>query len=296
MFDIVRHSFQTFGLLLLIMTTSSALAREGIFDIRYTHDITINGVSAQALVTGTADLDTGIVTIEGEISNYIDGYRFWPTSWITLIMTSVMPAVSLERGAGINLFNLTDGQLGYEARAITENDYANITTDISVVREGNTIVASLVSEGDAAYPDVVGMGEGLMEITQSPNPEGGFTETGTKQLVTAEGEVIEIPHYAEFVGVDLPEAQERTVRVTVLEASEDMTHVALRYEGVVRPAPQSGAAGGGILWLNRLGLVPGDSTVATSYDATSSGVGSGLGGLIVTSTTPGDTEVSGITR
>jgi hypothetical protein len=43
------------------------------------------------------------------------------------------------------------------------------------------------------------------------------------------------------------------------------------------------------MWINHLDLVPGGLEVDTSFDSTSSGVGGGLSGLIITSTTVGET-------
>jgi len=48
-----------------------------------------------------------------------------------------------------------------------------------------------------------------------------------------------------------------------------------------------------IMWIDPLDFLPGDSSVNTSYNAVSSGVGSGLSGLIIQSTTTGDTGSSG---
>jgi hypothetical protein len=48
-----------------------------------------------------------------------------------------------------------------------------------------------------------------------------------------------------------------------------------------------------IMWIDYLGLLPGDPSVVTSFNAVSSGVGSGLSGLIIMSTTPGDTASRG---
>ncbi len=45
----------------------------------------------------------------------------------------------------------------------------------------------------------------------------------------------------------------------------------------------------GIMWINHLDLLPGDSSVITSFNAVSSGVGGGLSGLIIMSNTTGDT-------
>ena len=42
-----------------------------------------------------------------------------------------------------------------------------------------------------------------------------------------------------------------------------------------------------IMWVNHFDLLPGDSTVLTSFNAISSGVGGGLTGLVIQSTTTG---------
>jgi hypothetical protein len=43
-----------------------------------------------------------------------------------------------------------------------------------------------------------------------------------------------------------------------------------------------------VIWLNHFDLLPGDDSVETSYNAVTSGVGAGLTGLVITSTTTGD--------
>jgi hypothetical protein len=48
-----------------------------------------------------------------------------------------------------------------------------------------------------------------------------------------------------------------------------------------------------IMWINHFALLPGDSSVLTSFNAISSGVGGGLTGLVIQSTTPGDTAPGG---
>lgn len=48
-----------------------------------------------------------------------------------------------------------------------------------------------------------------------------------------------------------------------------------------------------LVWINHLDLTPGDSTVQTSFSSTSSGVGSGLSGLIIQSTTLGEVDSLG---
>jgi hypothetical protein len=48
-----------------------------------------------------------------------------------------------------------------------------------------------------------------------------------------------------------------------------------------------------LMWINHFGLLPGDDSVRTSFDAVTSGVGGGLTGLVITSTTAGETGASG---
>jgi hypothetical protein len=47
------------------------------------------------------------------------------------------------------------------------------------------------------------------------------------------------------------------------------------------------------MWVNHLSLLAGDPSVSTSFDAVSSGVGGGLSGLVIESTTTGDTGAGG---
>jgi hypothetical protein len=211
-----------------------AIRQSEVLELQYTHNVQINGEESVANVTGSVDLSTGIVTVDGRIDRYIDGYFRWPVSWLTLIMTSVLPAVSLEQDGAVNLLTATDGELGYEVVALTQNDYADITTRISVRRDGDTIIAELNSEGESRYPEIVGMGDRPMVIRQTPT-EDGFRESGVKQLVSADGEVIEIAHDATFTGVSIPDEQTRTVTLEVLEEAEDSLSVSLQYGGRVFP-------------------------------------------------------------
>ncbi len=48
-----------------------------------------------------------------------------------------------------------------------------------------------------------------------------------------------------------------------------------------------------VMWINHLDLLPGDPSVLTSFNAVTSGVGGGLSGLIIQSTTLGDTALGG---
>ena len=47
------------------------------------------------------------------------------------------------------------------------------------------------------------------------------------------------------------------------------------------------------MWINHLNFIPGDSSITTSFDAVSSGVGTGLSGLIIKSSTIGDIATGG---
>lgn len=48
-----------------------------------------------------------------------------------------------------------------------------------------------------------------------------------------------------------------------------------------------------IMWVNHFDLLPGDPTVLTSFNAVSSGVGGGLTGLVIQSTTTGQSTQNG---
>jgi hypothetical protein len=48
-----------------------------------------------------------------------------------------------------------------------------------------------------------------------------------------------------------------------------------------------------LMWINHFDLLPGDPSVTTSFDAVSSGVGGGLTGLVIQSSTIGETSPGG---
>ncbi len=56
---------------------------------------------------------------------------------------------------------------------------------------------------------------------------------------------------------------------------------------------QKGHVQTSIMWINHLDLLAGDPSVVTSFNAVNSGVGGGLSGLIIMSTTTGDTATGG---
>ena len=58
----------------------------------------------------------------------------------------------------------------------------------------------------------------------------------------------------------------------------------------LKPTPRSKAT---TMWINHLGFLPGDPSVITSFNAVNSGVGGGLSGLIIQSTTTGENAQGG---
>jgi hypothetical protein len=58
-------------------------------------------------------------------------------------------------------------------------------------------------------------------------------------------------------------------------------------------AKEKGNGATAVLWIDHLDLVPGDVDVQTSFNSTTSGLGSGLSGLMIKSTTTGDVSTSG---
>src|SRR5437867_500512 len=63
----------------------------------------------------------------------------------------------------------------------------------------------------------------------------------------------------------------------------------------IAPASPASAAGLGktTMWVNHLDLLAGDPSVITSFNAVNSGVGGGLSGLIINSTTTGEDALGG---
>jgi hypothetical protein len=57
--------------------------------------------------------------------------------------------------------------------------------------------------------------------------------------------------------------------------------------------PHEGKKQAQLMWLNHFALLPGDDSVKTSYNAVTSGVGGGLTGLVITSTTTGENASNG---
>jgi hypothetical protein len=68
-----------------------------------------------------------------------------------------------------------------------------------------------------------------------------------------------------------------------------VTHVLTPVRKGTTPPPPDGL----VMWVNPLDLLPGDSSVTTSNDAVSSGVGGGLAGLVVESSSTGEDATGG---
>ena len=63
-------------------------------------------------------------------------------------------------------------------------------------------------------------------------------------------------------------------------------------QGPAGPPGPSGAVSG-MMWIDHLDFLPGDTSVQTSFNAVNSGVGGGLSGLVIQSTTTGDIASGG---
>ena len=75
-----------------------------------------------------------------------------------------------------------------------------------------------------------------------------------------------------------------------------MTQVQSEPAGLVRgqvmapPRPHPAAT---LMWVDHFALLPGDGSLTTTFDAVSSGIGGGLTGLVIHSSTTGSTGTSG---
>ncbi len=239
-FKLARSSRLTVLILFVVLSiglfpSSAQDEQPSEFNVRYTHTVNINGEEFTANATGVAKLSDGSFIMEASIDQFIPGYGRWPVSWVTKSITTIMPAIAFEIGGAQNLHSLTGGELGFTATALTENKFANLTSQISVGLEDGVIVAEIFTEGEADYPDIIAMGEGPLRLVQIPHPDGGFEEQGVKSMLTSDGELIQIPYYAKYDGVELPAVQMRNVQVNVLEESEDGLNVTLEYFDTVRP-------------------------------------------------------------
>jgi len=79
------------------------------------------------------------------------------------------------------------------------------------------------------------------------------------------------------------------VQVVAQTASGSVTGSAIASLTACAPPSQPAK----LMWINHFDLLPGDPSVITSFNAISSGVGGGLTGLVIESTTTGDTAPGG---
>lgn len=150
---------------------------EGLESFEYVHEMNVNGATSTAEAAGTIDAAAGRIVYEGVIDDYIPGYRYWAGSAVTLAIISGAPAVAAELSGGRNTLTLTEGDLGYGVTVETSDRFADLQTDVRVGRDGGTLLAELRTEGQADYPDLVGMLPVAMRFRQEPT-DGGFMETG----------------------------------------------------------------------------------------------------------------------
>lgn len=200
----------------------------------YTHEVEINGENGIARAHGTLDPDRGRIIYEGIVDRYIEGYKRWPVSWLTLVIVSGGLIAAAERLGGVNTLTLTDRELEYEVAVATRDEFAEIDTEIAVHRSGDTVMAHLRSRGEADYPEVIGMAPVPMRFIQTPTDDG-FVETGTKQLVTADRELVESEIEVTYTGPRLEAEQVRDVTVEVLSESANRREVAIQVDSTVSP-------------------------------------------------------------
>jgi hypothetical protein len=211
------------------------LRDEKTLPFEYVHAVDINGERGAATATGLIDLARGRLIYDGFVDRYIIGYRWWPVSWLTLIIISGGPVFALEEAGAQNLLSLTKGALGHKVEVHTTDEFADITTNIGVEFRAGTVSATLNSVGKAAYPDIVGMSRAPVVFSQTPNPDGGFIERGAKELTAADGRIIKTSVTATYSGVELPSPQQRVVNLSILEESADRQYVKLQVDNVVKP-------------------------------------------------------------
>jgi len=76
--------------------------------------------------------------------------------------------------------------------------------------------------------------------------------------------------------------------------SYNLTNTTVYYvTNIYNVTNSGGVAAGGVMWIDHFSLLPGDSSVQTSFNAVSSGVGAGLTGLVIQSTTTGQDAPGG---
>jgi len=71
------------------------------------------------------------------------------------------------------------------------------------------------------------------------------------------------------------------------KATKKTTKAATAGSAATRPPRKT------VMWINHFDLLPGDPSVTTSFNAVSSGVGGGLTGLVIQSSTTGENAQGG---
>ena len=79
----------------------------------------------------------------------------------------------------------------------------------------------------------------------------------------------------------------------VLAMAVTMTVLGMVHPAQAQPASKAPVGEEHIMWVNHFALLPGDPSVTTSFNAISSSVGGGLTGLVIRSSTKGDTSPGG---
>lgn len=96
--------------------------------------------------------------------------------------------------------------------------------------------------------------------------------------------------YSQQLGRLQRESWETTLEFYLIDRRRQMTAESSK---LVEENAKAANKIGTLMWINHLSLLPGDPSVTISFNAISSGVGSGLSGLIIGSTTKGESAQNG---
>ena len=209
-------------------------------DFNFSHTMKINGEEEIATGVGTVDLATGIISMEASINSYIPGYAMYAASAVTSVGTGGGGTTALI-GMSNDLDELIRNGFTYSATGITRDEYADLTYIIEVTLSDGLMTQTVISEGTADYPVLIGM-DGPVQFTQVPT-ENGFVEIGTKRLITWDGTIISSQTYTEFADIKLPQPQRRLLGVDVnlssispsLSLTENFSNLDLTYKSEVTP-------------------------------------------------------------
>lgn len=210
-----------------------ALAQEREFlDIRFNHDMAINGEKATATGTGYGEVTSGVMVIDFRISNYIEGYAAWPSSAVTNAGGGGGPVVAAVARGGTNpvydwLRESPDNRLRHEK--LTQDEYADLSTRFDVWIEDGTLNINVTTEGEAKYPRIIGMGSEPMVYRPGKAEGGGAVEELSKQLVVASGETITTEISLRYPEEARRPEGARTTKVAVLRESDNGLDVSLMY-------------------------------------------------------------------